>query len=400
MFCPQCGHQNLPEAKFCLECGAAIKTAPEGSTSHETTAPGVTPAAAADAPKAPAGESVSGDAQKSQPVSAGKESASDKPSGSSSPPPPSQARKPVGTGIWLYLGLGCLGIILLTVIFIIGIVVVGKKLVADKTGRVTVTATPGDSQGKLTPTPHPVATGVFRDAIMCKSLTSNMSPEEKSDVFTPHDTFYCSVHVKGIKVGQVVTAKWYKGETFIKEYPFTINISKAVYIGFSLKPKTQWPAGDDYKVEIFVDDELAGEASFRVGEGGDNSSSETEMDPALKDCLKSATLCKNVDENYKPIDETEVFGKNDTFNCLVIVENTPADTKVKAKWYYGETLLQEKEVPLTDGGSKTLNLYCRKKTGWAPGDYSVELSLNNHPLEVKKFTVVEEEGSGGGGEEE
>jgi|GEM_PF-1543476 len=410
MFCPQCGHKNLPEAKFCLECGTAIKPAPEESTAQADaggglkTPDGTTEDAGGarkgpDGPVADAGGSqkatnraaAAADSLKSQPVSLSKENASDRPLGTSISAPPAQARKPVGTGIWLYLGLGCLGIVILIIVFVIGIMVISKKLAADQAGRTTVTATPGD--GRVT-APHPAATSGSRKAIMCKNLTSNMGPDEKSDVFSPTDIFYCSVNIKGLKKGTVVTAKWYKGETFIKEYPCEINVSNAAYIGFSLKPPpTKWPAGDDYRVEIFVDDTPSEEASFRVEDGGESSSSETEMDPALKNCLKSSTLCRDVDDDYNPVDETDVFGRNDTFNCLVVVENAPANTVVKARWYHGEDMMDEKEYPIKDGGDKTVNLYCKKKTAWTPGDYSVELSLNNHPVEVKKLTVTDEESS-------
>jgi hypothetical protein len=388
-------------AKFCLECGTAMPSAPEGASQDAKAEGGAPPAAdgeskpAVDISKpADAKKSVTeSQAKGSQPVSASGSSAS------ASPQPP-QARKAVGSNIWLYLGLGCLGIIMLAGVFILGLIIVGKKIAADKSGRVTVTATPTSNGGQETPSAHPTEAVYSDNMTMCKSLKKNMGPDEVSTVFSPSETIYCSVDVKGIRMGKTVTARWYKGDTFIKEYPCTINIPNAAYIGFSLKPKTKWPAGDDYRVEVFISGKSIGEATFKVEEGGGSSSTETEMDPALKECIRSATLCKGVDDEYKPIDETEVFGSSDTFNCVVVLENAPAGTTVKAKWYHGEEMMKESEVPLKEGGAKTLNLYCRNKSGWTPGDYSVELSLNDHPVEVKNFTVSESENSEDSGEKE
>jgi hypothetical protein len=100
-------------------------------------------------------------------------------------------------------------------------------------------------------------------AVTSKNITDDYKPVDETSTYAPEDTFYCSVKVANLKEGQVVTWKWYFGDEFLYEQPLTLDKSGSGYVSAYLTNDQLWPVGD-YKVEIFLDDELTKTVDFSV----------------------------------------------------------------------------------------------------------------------------------------
>lgn len=90
---------------------------------------------------------------------------------------------------------------------------------------------------------------------------------------------------------------------------------------------------------------------------------------------------------------TKTFSSDDTFYCVGKLSNAPDDTTLKSVWtavdVEGEKPnLKIDEVSVTSGGGQfVFNL--TPTTGWPPGEYKVELFLNDEeePARTLEFRV-------------
>jgi hypothetical protein len=106
--------------------------------------------------------------------------------------------------------------------------------------------------------------------------------------------------------------------------------------------------------------------------------------------LSEATMCTAVDENSRPLDNTDVFSVNaPQIVCSVKLSNAPDDTAVKAEWYYveGETDHYITEYELTADGTRYLNFSLNSDTAWPTGDYKIVLYIDGKETLTVPFTV-------------
>jgi len=102
-------------------------------------------------------------------------------------------------------------------------------------------------------------------------------------------------------------------------------------------------------------------------------------------------LGKAVGADKKVSAATETFGKGDTFYVAVDTTGTGSAT-LKAKWTYHKgtqvAVVKEDTQTITPTGPATSEFHVSKPDGWPPGEYQVELFLDDKPIGVKKFTVA------------
>jgi hypothetical protein len=378
MFCKSCGHNNLEEAKFCLNCGAAMG----GDEGHGIETGG---SAGSTGTPVPQGSEDHPGPITGQPPAPGSEYHSPPPAPRAAESSPPAAKPRGGPKLGLILGCTCGAIALLCIALLVGIFLFGKQ-VMDK----------NNLKGLLSPTPVPSQTAgsseIFQPdskyvkATMCKNLAKGQKPGKPCETFSPDERLFCSVELSDMEEGDKVTGKWYKGDEFLKEVTVDIKTAGPNYVGFTLSHKKPWDTGDDYCLEIYINDIIRGKITFNVSE--DTSSSPSGFDRHWRGFLKGATLCKSVDSDYSPVNPTESFDCGDKFFCSVEVEHIPPATKVLGKWYHGSDLIDEKGVPLKDGGDGYIGLSCSYPgKEWPEGDYRVEIYFDDHLVEVKKFAV-------------
>jgi len=101
-------------------------------------------------------------------------------------------------------------------------------------------------------------------AVMARSLNADYEPVETTNVFGPTEVFYCSVKVTDLEEDSEVTARWFFGSEPLGEYTYMAEGGGSGHIGFNLlSPAGTWLAGN-YRVDIYLNGELAQSAAFSV----------------------------------------------------------------------------------------------------------------------------------------
>jgi hypothetical protein len=82
------------------------------------------------------------------------------------------------------------------------------------------------------------------------------------------------------------------------------------------------------------------------------------------------------------------FARKDPVYVSFWVADAPVGTELKARWIdpKGNVLSEDKVVTDTPGGGYT-EFHAAKKSGWAPGTYTVEILMNGQPAGSTTFTV-------------
>ena len=107
--------------------------------------------------------------------------------------------------------------------------------------------------------------------------------------------------------------------------------------------------------------------------------------------VAAITLGKAIGPDKKVTTATEAFNKSDTI--YAVVETTGAgDATLKAKWSYLQgdkvTVIDENVQTVIATGPATSEFHISKPDGWPPGQYQVEIMVNDKPVGTKKFTVT------------
>ena len=120
---------------------------------------------------------------------------------------------------------------------------------------------------------------------------------------------------------------------------------------------------------------LACEFDYKIGGAGEPS-------------IKSVTLARTLDDSQEPVDPTTEFEPTDIFFCSVEVAKLKTGSQVTAKWYYGEENLDQFTLTTDAAGSGHLGFNLSSKGGlWPPGDYRVEIALDNVLAQTARFSV-------------
>lgn len=88
---------------------------------------------------------------------------------------------------------------------------------------------------------------------------------------------------------------------------------------------------------------------------------------------------------------TETFAPTDTIFAAVKTENTPAGTRITARWVFAEggaeQIVSEKELLTTQPGTGYTSFFIVNPGPWPAGSYQVRIGLNGEIKETKGFTV-------------
>lgn len=372
MFCSKCGFKSVDGAKFCVNCGAHLDY--EGSVKETTTS------------QAP--ETHIPEPKLSDPELHSKPNVEAQVSHQTQPSPGTISKK--GPNIALIIGCGCIAAVILIAILAVGGWFLAKgKIAALFNPKPTISVKPvQDSGTEKSRTEFGIETDPkFVTAVMCKSLKSDQSPDETSNSFSTKDKFYCSVEVTDVEPGDIITAKWYRRDQLIKEYPYHAKSSKIDYIGFSLSLDRPWPTGDDYKVEIYMNKKLVNVLPFSVASEGDTLSLDKTINEEWASYLEDAVICESLDDAQSPVNPKTIFGTHDIFYISLIVKDLPPNSNITTKWYYGTQFIADAQIPTTSGWSGYVGFHCKPKTKWPVGDYSVEIYFNDKLVCIKEFQV-------------
>ena len=106
--------------------------------------------------------------------------------------------------------------------------------------------------------------------------------------------------------------------------------------------------------------------------------------------IEEVVLAKGVDENYSPVEPTEVFPAGTESIFLTIkFKNFTTDDNLKVVWSYldaGTELSIQEYIPEEDGsGNHYFNI--NSPASFQPGKYSARVTFNGELFEDLEFTV-------------
>jgi hypothetical protein len=103
--------------------------------------------------------------------------------------------------------------------------------------------------------------------------------------------------------------------------------------------------------------------------------------------IESAVTCKDVTDDYEPVNETSTYAPGDTFYCSVKASNLKQGQVMTWKWYYGDESLYEQVLTLDKSGSGYVAAYLSSDQPWLTGDYTVEVFLDDVLAKTVNFSV-------------
>ena len=106
--------------------------------------------------------------------------------------------------------------------------------------------------------------------------------------------------------------------------------------------------------------------------------------------VANINLGKSLGADKKVVAASDTFAKNDTI--YAVVETTGSGTAtLKARWTYQQgdktASVSESSQTISASGPETTEFHISKPDGWPPGQYQVEIALNDVSAGTKKFVV-------------
>jgi hypothetical protein len=250
---------------------------------------------------------------------------------------------------------------------------------------------PGQAQPTATaPEAAPSAGGIeIVAATFAHGLSDQMEPVGAGSDFSPDETIYLSLQIKGRPKEGVITARFYWGDNFIAEADVDLadvnsglifSIGESTYAGYTLTHEQPLPVSDGYRADVSVNEQALGSYPFRIVPPAD----------AIPTVISSVTLARGVDDSYNPVDQTTTFSAADQV-YLVGHGDLGLDTWLQADWYV--------DGQLDEAGTRSLTLDQNApdvgfsftylpEGGWPAGEQFVILTVNGQEIGRYTFTIT------------
>lgn len=253
------------------------------------------------------------------------------------------------------------------------------------------TAAPKEEPTAVPEEPTPAATGEVEvvNATFAKQLGENQEPIDPTQEFYPDETIYFSLEFAGRPQEGVVRSEFFWGEESIAaaEVNFAdansgvlFSVGQSTFAGFNLTHENPLPISGNYRVETTLDGDPLGTWGFAVIPPAD----------AIESRVNEATLAKDRDDSYAPIDPTTEFTTDETV-YLVGRGDFGTLAWLKVEWIVngaldeaGKQTLGPMEENVEDTG---FSFHYRPEGGWAEGEHEVVLYVNDEEVERYAFTV-------------
>lgn len=266
-------------------------------------------------------------------------------------------------------------------------------VVTPQPEHVTVVVTPPPSEAEPTAEvvpPPPPETGIeLLEATFAHGLSEEMQAVDPGADFGPDETVYLSLQIKGRPKEGLVAARFYWHDSLIAEAGVDLadvnsgllfSIGEDTYAGYTLTHEQPFPQSDQYRAEVFYNDQPLGTYPFQV----------VPPPEAIPSQVTQVTLALGADENYDPVEPTTTFASDQTV-YLVGEGDLGLTTWLQADWYVSGQLDETGTRSLTleenisDAGFTFSFL---PEGGWPPGDHFVILTMNDQEVGRYSFTIV------------
>lgn len=98
-------------------------------------------------------------------------------------------------------------------------------------------------------------------------------------------------------------------------------------------------------------------------------------------------LGRAVGRDKRVLSPTDSFSAQDTIYASVVTEGTSERTSLKARWVGQAVPLAETAQAIAPTGLAVSEFHVWKPQGWPPGDYRVEIFVNDVPAGSRAFSV-------------
>lgn len=266
-------------------------------------------------------------------------------------------------------------------------------VVTSQPDQVTVVVSPTSSEtgptAEVVPPPPPETGIELLEAVFAHGLGEEMQPVEPGADFGPDETVHLSLQIKGRPQEGLVTARFYWHDSFIAEASVDLadansgllfSTGEDTYAGYTLTHEQPFPLSDQYRAEVFYNDQPLGTYPFQV----------VPPPEAIPSQVTQVTLALGADENYDPVEPTTTFAPDQTVYLvgegdLGLATWLQADWYVSGQWEEAGTRSLTLEENITGAG---FTFYFLPEGGWPPGEHFVILTMNDQEVGRYSFTIV------------
>ncbi len=229
------------------------------------------------------------------------------------------------------------------------------------------------------------------DATFANKLGENMEPEDPnpSKEFQQEDTIYLSLQFEGRPKSGVVKSTFFWGDEEIANTSVDMadansgvlfSFGQSTYVGFNLTPNQPWPVSTSYHVEVELDGQPLGSYEYSVVPPAD----------AIPTTFGTATLAEGANDNYEPVNPTDVFGTADKV-FLVATVDLGKGSWARADWYVDGQLdpAGSRRLGPVEENNPEVNMSFSylPEGGWPAGAHEVALILDDEEVGRYSFTV-------------
>lgn len=241
-----------------------------------------------------------------------------------------------------------------------------------------------------TPTPEPEGVEVL-DATFALDLDDEGRALDPVSDFAPDEKVYLVLTLKGRPSG-TMTGHFYRGDTSLGEADVVLDdvnsgvvfsIGESTYVNFWMAPDPGSTSriSDNYRIEVFYEDELVGTYPFGIVPPSDAIPSE----------VQDVTLARGVDSDYSPVEPSTTFGPDEEV-YIVARGDVGLYSWFEVEWYVDGKLDEAGTHSITaQENASGVGLYFSyvPEGGWPLGEHQVALIMNDEEVGRYDFTIEE-----------
>ncbi len=229
----------------------------------------------------------------------------------------------------------------------------------------------------------------LRKVTFAHGLTDDFEPIDPGNQFFPDETVYLSVQIAGRPKSGIVTAEFFLGEQYITETELDLadinagllfSIGQDTYVGYTLSHSDPFPISPNYRADVSYEGQALGSYGFEV------------IPPveAIPTQINALVLARGVDDNYNPIDPTDVFAYDEKV-YLIGHGDLGLSSWLEARWYVNGSYDEDgtRSITLNENlRSGSFSFSFLPAGGWPTGAHEVALAVNDTIVATYPFTVA------------
>jgi len=227
------------------------------------------------------------------------------------------------------------------------------------------------------------------DVVFAKGLTEKMAPVTETTSFDPSEKVNVSVRINGRPKEGAVAAKFMYRDKIIAETSIDLSEinkdpgifqSQETFAGFSLTHEEPLYISPNYRVELSVNGQPAGEYAFSIVPPAD----------AVPTIIRRTEFARGVTALMDPIEATTVFAPSD--NVFFIGNGDFGKLSwLQAEWITNNIQLEQtctKSIVLKNNLEQDRFYFsCSLEEGWPVGTHMVRLTVDDVIVTEATFTV-------------